>query len=286
MYHVAQASRCAAFLLERPEPLALLFHNFTPVDLLAGWDPSAACDLLDAERQLADLAAAAIVGICDSQYNADRLADHGLLETQVACIPVSTPDPVTRRAAGPPTVLFVGRVAPNKAFHDLVATAAVLRHRVPGVQFRLVGGTTSETYSRALAGLVSALDLDDTVTFTGRVSDAELEDEYRAADVFCCLSDHEGFGVPLLEAMSHGLPVVAYDSSAVGETVGGAGLLLTDKDATVTATALERVLTEPGLAQALTTAGYERAASYSDERCAREIEHALEVAWRLHAVQP
>ncbi|MDG2111784.1 MAG: glycosyltransferase [Actinomycetota bacterium] len=283
VYHVAQASRCAAFLLDRSEPLALLFHNFTPVDLLAGWDPSAACDLLDAERQLADLAGAAIVGICDSQYNAGRLADHGLLETHVACIPVAAPTPVPHIDGGPPTVLFVGRVAPNKAFHDLVAAAAVLRHRVPGVRFRLVGGTTSERYTRALISLVQALDLEDTVTFTGRVSDSALLDEYRAADAFCCLSDHEGFGVPLLEAMSHGLPVVAFDSSAVGETVGGAGLLLADKDPTIVATALERVLTEPTLAAALTAAGYERAASFSDERCAREIDAALDIAWRVHA---
>jgi glycosyltransferase involved in cell wall biosynthesis len=282
LYHVAQASRCATLLLERPEPVGLVFHNFTPVELLAGWDASAACDLLDAERQLDDLAATAIVGICDSRYNAEQLEDHGLLDTHVACIPVTPPPARDRHPAGRPTVLFVGRVAPNKAFHDLVTAVALLRHRIHDVELRLVGGPTSKAYSRALEGLVAALGLEDTVVFTGRVSDSQLLDEYDSAHVFCCLSDHEGFGVPLLEAMSHGLPVVAHDSSAVGETVGGAGILLADKQPAVVATALERVLTDPDLADALRAAGRERARSFSVERCAREVDAALDAAWLTH----
>ena len=283
VYHVAQASRCAPFLLEREEPLALLFHNFTPVELLAGWDPSAACDLLDAERQLADLTAEAMVAICDSHYNASRLHDHGMQHTHVACIPVEVPEPEAADQGTPaerPTVLFVGRVAPNKAFHDLIASAALLVHRVPDVEFRLVGGPTSPTYSKALDQLVTALDLEATVTFTGRVSDAQLREEYRRAHVFCCLSDHEGFGVPLLEAMSHGVPVVAFDSSAVGETVGDAGILLGDKDHHIVATALETVLGDATLRQALATAGRSRAREFDETRCQREIESALSDAWR------
>ena len=281
VYHVAQASRCAPFLIDREEPLALLFHNFTPVDLLAGWDPSAACDLLDAERQLSDLADRALLGICDSHYNAERLADHGMLHTPVACIPVESRQNDHSEASTRPTVLFVGRVAPNKAFHDLIAAVAVLVQSVPQIELRLVGGETSLRYTRALEGLITALGLDDTVTLTGRVSDAQLVQEYQRASVFCCLSDHEGFGVPLLEAMSHGCPLVAFDSSAVGETVGGAGLLLSDKSPTVVAGALERVLAEADLAEALRTAGLERAASFSEERCAAEIGEALALAWSL-----
>ena len=282
VYHVGQTSRCAPFLLQRPEPLALLFHNFTPVTLLAGWDPSAACDLLDAERQLADLAAVATIGIACSNYSTERLEDHGLLDTHVACIPVALPASVDRLPAQRPTVLFVGRVAPNKGFHDLVAAAAVLRHRLPDVEVRLVGGHTSERYTKALTSLVASLELEHTVIFTGRVSDKELAHEYQQAHVFCCLSDHEGFGVPLLEAMSHGLPVVAYDSSAVGETIGGAGVLLTDKQPTTVATALERVLVDDHLSNAMVIAGRQRAASFSEQRCADEFETALAAAWRNH----
>jgi len=283
VYHVAQASRCAPFLIERHEPLALLFHNFTPVDLLAGWDPSAACDLLDADRQLAELADRALIGICDSQYNAERLADHGMLHTPVACIPVEVLDPTPGTAAAEvrPTVLFVGRVAPNKAFHDLIAAAALLVQTVPDVEVRLVGGETSPRYTHALEGLISGLGMQSTVTLTGRVSDEQLTEEYRRAAVFCCLSDHEGFGVPLLEAMGHGLPVVAYDSSAVGETVGGAGLLLTDKSPAVVAATLERVLLDDALADGLRSAGLERARSFSTERCAAEVSAALDLAWAL-----
>jgi glycosyltransferase involved in cell wall biosynthesis len=285
MYHVAQASRCAEFLLNRPEPLALQFHNFTPVDLLVGWDASAACDMLEAGRQLRDLASVATIGISDSHHNAEVLTDHGVEHSRVAIIPVqvsheTVPRLVTQTApsqtAPSQIVLFVGRVAPNKAFHDLIACAAVLRHSIPNVQFRLVGGETSETYSRALRQLTRSLDLESTVTFTGRVSDKDL-----AADIFCSLSDHEGFGVPLLEAMARALPVVAFDSSAVGETVGYGGLILTDKSPTTVAAALERVLTDPALAEHLSSAGLARAASFTAERSDTEFETAFAEAWGL-----
>lgn len=283
MYHVAQASACAEFLLTRPEPLALQFHNFTPVDLLVGWDASAACDMLEAGRQLDELAAAAAIGISDSAFNAAELTERGVACSMVASIPVEavaklSPD---LEKAGRPTVLFVGRVAPNKAFHDLVATAAVLRHRVADVEVRLVGGETSESYSQALRQLVRALELDDTVTFTGRVTDEELQREYGRAHVFCSLSDHEGFGVPLLEAMAHGLPIVAFDSTAVGETVGGAGLVLGDKAPTIVAAAIERVLADNTLSAQLRDWGRARALEFTAQRSDHQFELAFIEAWRL-----
>ncbi len=284
-YHMAQASRCADVLLERDEPLALHFHNLTPVDLLAGWDPTAACLLLDAHHQLDTLIDRALIGICDSEYNAIQLHARGLADTHVVCLPVEPPVDTAVRDHGPPTVLFVGRVAPNKALHDLIVSVALLRDRIPEVRLRLVGPPTSDSYSSALAGLVEDLDLTDTVTFAGRVSPSELSEAYASADVFCCLSDHEGFGVPLLEAMSHGVPVVAYDCTAVGETVGPAGLLLGDKACELTATALERVLTDPVLAGRMRAAGLSRAGEFTPARCDEEMERALEAAWQCAAAR-
>jgi glycosyltransferase involved in cell wall biosynthesis len=79
-----------------------------------------------------------------------------------------------------------------------------------------------------LCQLVRELRVDEVV-FTGQVDDDELYAYYRLADVFLCLSEHEGFGVPLQEAMLFGLPVIAYDAGAVRETLRGGGLLLQDK---------------------------------------------------------
>ena len=73
LYHVAQASTCAQFILDRAEPLGLIFHNFTPPEQLINWDGALAGDLLSAERELKQLAQRAQIAICDSSYNASKL---------------------------------------------------------------------------------------------------------------------------------------------------------------------------------------------------------------------
>jgi glycosyltransferase involved in cell wall biosynthesis len=168
-----------------------------------------------------------------------------------------------RLAAGSTAWLFVGRVAPNKAHQDLVkAFAAYRRAYQPDAVLRIVGPPSSEAYSKALHAFVGALGLADAVDFTGPVSETALAAHYRAADVFVCVSDHEGFCVPLLEAMHHRLPVVAYASSAVPETLGRAGLVLESKAPTTVAAAVHRVVTDEGLRSGLVAAGTRRLADF------------------------
>jgi glycosyltransferase involved in cell wall biosynthesis len=113
-------------------------------------------------------------------------------------------------AAGGASWLFVGRVVPNKAQHDVVkAFAAYRRVFDPHARLRLVGGTSLPAYADAVARYVDALGLGGAVELTGPVDPGVLSAHYRAADVFVCLSDHEGFCVPILEAMHHDLPIVA-----------------------------------------------------------------------------
>ncbi len=109
---------------------------------------------------------------------------------------------------------------------------------------------------------IDELGLGDAVNLPGSVSGAELEAYFRAADVFVMASDHEGFCVPLAEAMGHGVPIVAYGVTAVPETVGGAGLVLPDKAALPFAAAVGRVLQDPQLHAVLAAAGLERAAGF------------------------
>ena len=132
-----------------------------------------------------------------------------------------------------------------------------------------------QLYDATLTGLVEALGLEDIVTFTGWIDDHQLEREYQQASVFCTLSDHEGFGVPIVEAMTHGLPVVAFESTAIGETVGDSGLLLKTKSPQLVATALERVLTDDRLADKLSEKGYRRSASFAPEIVGKSLDRAL-----------
>ena len=172
--------------------------------------------------------------------------------------------------------LFVGRVVANKGFHDLLAAFAVFRG-LAGDQARLVlvGSGGGGAYGGAVRALGDVLGLGGSVVWAGSVPGGVLGGWYRAADVLVCLSDHEGFGVPLVEAMAAGLPVVAFDAGAVGETLGGAGVLLGDKSPASVAAAARRVLGDEALRRGLAAAGRRRAAELGPGRAAAAYAEAL-----------
>ena len=145
----------------------------------------------------------------------------------------------------------MGRIVPSKGQHELVkALWAYRRLYDPAARLHLVGGSSSFAYLKALRGFVAELGLADAVRITGDVSDAALAAYFAAADAYLSLSVHEGFGVPLVEAMAAGVPVVARDVGAVAETVGDAALLLRGTDPSYVAAALHRVCTDGALAPA------------------------------------
>ena len=178
-------------------------------------------------------------------------------------------------------MLFVGRVAPNKAHHDLIAAGRTLRElHGDDAHLHFVGTDGPPGYRKVVETIVTHAGMRDHVTFHGSVSQEQLVAHYLSADVFCCLSDHEGFCVPVIEAMHHGLPVVAFDCTAVGETVADGGLLLTDKNPLVVASALHRISTDLDLVQRLRDAGRQRANAFDrkiiQERFSRHISALLE----------
>ena len=276
-------------LLAAGMPLALNFHNVTPPELFEPWELGLTPGLWWGRHQVAQLAGRVRLGIADSAFNADDLAKAGYPESVVAPIILDTGSfagPVDQPMAdalaaelpkGGTACLFVGRLAPNKAQHDLIKAFAVYRRVFdPTARLWLVGGASSDTYLQALRGLASAAGVADAVRFAGSVSPGELAAYYRAAGVFVCASDHEGFCVPLLEAMHHGLPVVAFASSAVPETLGGAGVCLPEKSPSVVAGAVWRVVSDPSLRASLVAAGHRRLADFAPERTRPVFAAAIE----------
>jgi glycosyltransferase involved in cell wall biosynthesis len=264
VYQMAIGSTAADAALARKEPIVVNYHNLTPIHCLTGWEPNAATGVMWGRVQLRDLAARARLGVAVSSFNEMDLVDAGFVHTKVVpflldlkALPHPTVGAPARERAT--TWLFVGRIAPNKAEHDLVkALVAYRRFFDPNARLVLVGGGTDDRYARTLRRYIHALGLDDAVTLTGPVSGDALAAHYETADVLVVTSDHEGFCVPLIEAMAYDLPIVAYGSSAIPETLGDAGLLLPDKDPYVVATAVHRVLTDKRLRAQLVAAGRER----------------------------
>jgi glycosyltransferase involved in cell wall biosynthesis len=273
VYQVAIGSPVADWLVGRSETLIANHHNFTPIRYLQAWDPTATQGVAWGRRQLRRLADRCALGIADSRFNEVDLEAAGFGATTVIPVLVDLaasdgePDAGTvdsmlaAKRDGGRDWLFVGRVAPNKCQHDLVAALAAHRRVYESRdRLHLVGGATARAYSTALTSFVHATGLDDAVDITGSVRASVLRAHYRSADVLVCVSEHEGFCVPVLEAMHHGVPVVAYGAGAVAETVGDGGIVLERKDPVTVAAAVERVLSDPELRVQLVAAGRRRAA--------------------------
>jgi glycosyltransferase involved in cell wall biosynthesis len=272
VYQLAIGSVAADAALARTEPLVVNSHNMTPLRYLVGWDHIGSHGVAWGLVQLKELAARASLGLAVSHFNEAELIEAGFSNTAVApfLIDLRTleiePDPAVKAAAGT-TWLFVGRLAANKAQHDLVkAFAAYRQFHDADAQLVLVGGGTDGKYGKTLARFVHGLGLDDAVTITGQVTDETLAAYYEIADVFVSASEHEGFCVPLLEAMHHRVPIVAYGAAAVPETLGNAGLLLHEKDPCTIAAAAYRVVSDSALQRQLVESGARRVPGFDVTR--------------------
>jgi glycosyltransferase involved in cell wall biosynthesis len=277
LYQLSTGSKVAEYLLARPEPKLVDYHNITPPQFFFPWEAHVGVELDHGRQQIPLLAHCTDLAFNDSAFNEAELIQMGYPKTVVAPIFVDYEsfdrgadarllDRLASSKRGAEW-LFVGRIAPNKAQHEIVkAFAAYRRLYDQYARLTLVGGSSSHAYLTAIKRYAEALGVDTAVTLAGSVSQPELAAYFSAADVFVCLSDHEGFCVPLLEAMHHRVPVVAYESSAVPETLGDGGLLLSTKGPVEVAAAVHRVVADEAVRNALVAAGQRRLADFSPER--------------------
>ena len=291
LYQVGTSSPVADFLLGRPEPLVLDYHNITPESFYVGWEEHTATKVALAHRQVAALAPRAVLGIADSAFNARELELMGCHHTAVVPILVELDvdtyevdqrelSRLTELHQGATVLLFVGRISPNKAHEHLVEALWMYRHLYdPDACLHLVGPLVTPDYADAVFAFAAELGLADAVRHGEGLTAGELAAWYEDADVFVCLSQHEGFCIPLLEAMRAGTPIVALDAGAVGETMADAGILLpTARPATVAA-AVDRIRSDDVLAGRLVESGRRRLRDFTSERTARRfVEVLAEVA--------
>jgi L-malate glycosyltransferase len=269
IFHFSIGSAAGRLIHGSPDRLVVIYHNITPAHFFLGFHPHLAGLCHHGRRELEAFAPRTELALGDSEFNRQELEQAGFARTGVLPIVLDlalyerAPSPVVKRLYddGRSNVLFVGRIIPNKKIDDLVRCFAFFqRYLRPESRLLLVGDHRGfERYFDRLQQLVSELRVDEVV-FTGQVDDDELYAYYRLADVFLCLSEHEGFGVPLQEAMLFGVPVVAYEAGAVRETLRGGGVLLQDKSPELVAEVLDRV-THGGDLRRLATASQKRAAA-------------------------
>ncbi|MGM0986223.1 MAG: glycosyltransferase [Pseudomonadota bacterium] len=263
----------------------LVYHNITPERFFSPDDPAVPV-LRHGREQLTRWHRWLDGAIADSEHNRRELLEAGFADettltlpllVDLARLPLGQPPaaPAPQPATDAPyRLLFVGRLAPNKNQAGLIATlAAMLRRSAWPVALTLVGGGDA-THLRRLA---QAYGVAERVTFTGKVDDAELQHHFRQADLYLSLSEHEGFGMPLIEAMAHELPVLAHAApdSSIADTVGEGGLLLREADPEVAGAAALMLLRNPGLRARLLDAQRERLAHFEPTRLFARLQAFL-----------
>ncbi|MGO8825378.1 MAG: glycosyltransferase [Acidimicrobiales bacterium] len=285
VYQFATASAIASWLAGRPETLVVNYHNVTPPECYAPWDNAMARHQLRAQTELSALAPRAALGLAVSAFNEAELRLAGFDRTAVVP-PAAVVDTgaAAHRRGGPRSGsgarwISVGRLAPNKGIEYAVMALLVTRaHRDPAATLEVVGRPVVPSYTAALLRFVDEMGLHDAVRFRGALSDADLVAAMARADVLVITSQHEGFGVPVIEAMTMGLPVVAHRGGALPEVVGDGGLLVDATDPWVLAGAVWRLLGEVGLRASLAAAASRRIA---DLDLASAGERAVELVAAL-----
>jgi glycosyltransferase involved in cell wall biosynthesis len=268
-------------LLALPNPKLLLYHNVTPPAWLWEEAPLVAAHCAIGREQLPELVKASHVAAADSAFNAGALRALGAEETTVIPLLIEldrlgTPEPDSTGRA--PSVLFVGRLSPHKRQDEVIRCFALYRrHHAPDARLVLVGDPITPQYPDLLRGLGERL-APGAVQIESGLSSLELGDRYRSADVFLCLSEHEGFCIPLLEACHFGVPVIARPAGAVAETIGDAGLLVPDPDRAVVAELLHLAVTDADLRAELRRRGKARLEAFAPDLVARRLRGAVETA--------
>ena len=277
----------SAFLLSRTEPIVLVYHNITPAKYFEALDPRFAELLMLGRVELEQLRPRVVMPIAASRFNAAELEAIGYRDVRVIPPVVNPyrlahtlPDAGTLsyldREFHEPFLLFVGQLLPHKR-PDLLVKSMHVASTYLGVRARLllVGQTRFAPYADAIAAQVRELNLDQ-VHIVGPISDERLAAMFRRATAFVTVSEHEGFCVPLLEALALDVPVVARACAAIPETLGGAGLLLPERvGPELVAEAIARIVRDGALRADLVQRGRCRLEEITRMDASVEMLHAI-----------
>lgn len=267
------------------------YHNITPAEYFHCYNPDLAAACSSGREHLARLARSDVdLFVSDSEYNQDELLALGVDARRARVVPpfhviqqlldASNDAAVAQQLSNSKVNLItVGRIVPNKGHGHLLKAFAVYHHLYNRDSRLWVIGKEEpgqKDYARAIRRMTAALQLNHSVVFTGGVSEAALKTFYQSADAFVITSEHEGFCVPVVEAMAFETPVIAYGTTALPHTIGEAGIVWDRFDAVLFAETVQALTADGEAADALRRRGRVRFdRHFSDARIAERFFQCL-----------
>lgn len=286
IYHHSIGSEITPWLCDHNGPKALIYHNITPPRFFEPYSKTFAQYLKNGIDELKLIAKHFDSNFGVSQFNASQLAEADFNEPKVFPIGIdpqrwsSAPDEevIKKYDDGRTNLLYVGRIVPNKRIEDVLYTFKFWLEDDPTARLLLVGGLEVDSkYPACLRILSKKLRIDHAVTFVGRVTDSELQSFFRCASMYWSFSEHEGFCVPLIEAMWFDVPVVAYNCTAIGETLDCSGILIDEKNRPdLVAKAVKEMFDDKQLLQELIAKQRKRRKDFLPEALKQKIEELIE----------
>jgi len=287
LHHYAVSSPATERFLAASGRKILLYHNITPPEFFRGYDDELAGRLTEARAGLRDVASACSALWADSQFDADELTALGLPGVRVLPLifsPSQFDVPADARVRGlfaepMRNILFVGRMAPNKCVEELIEAFAWYRTSCNRRSRLLIVGSkhSAPRYYAMLRMFAAELDLEN-VHFEGFASEAGLSAYYEVADLFVCPSRHEGYCLPLVEAMFKGVPVIARATGGTPEAMGGAGVLYEDLSPAMLAELMHRTLEDGALHAEVLASQQRRADALRARQPMAEVKRLLDEA--------
>jgi len=272
IYHYSMPSSLAFILGNKKCKKIIIYHNVTPPVFFHGYSEIYEKECLKGRYNIKKLVSLYHKAWADSSYNASCLEKLGFNNVSIMPIPykknynIIPNNFILNKYKENKNILFVGRISPNKKQEDIIKAFFYYHKIEPNSHLFLIGNYSGlEVYKDMLNSLIKSLKLINCIHMPGKVSYEDLEAYWQSASLFLSMSEHEGFCVPVLEALAHEVPVLAFASSAIPETLGNAGILFYEKNFTRIAEVMNAIIENHERVIALKAAGRKQIINYDPE---------------------